>query len=151
MKTFTVVLIVLIVAVAGIAAWKYGVFGNNNATSSTPSREELAAHPDNAVTTITYTSSGFYPKTVTIKKGEIVEWVNNTSGQMWVASAVHPSHSVYSGTTLSQHCPDTANVSFDECSGSGPRGTWSFIFEKTGTWSYHDHLNASNGGSVIVQ
>ncbi|MEK7612921.1 MAG: plastocyanin/azurin family copper-binding protein [Patescibacteria group bacterium] len=96
---------------------------------------------------ITYGDSGFSPAEVTIKKGGTVTWTNEGGGSMWVASAQHPTHTVYSGTALSQHCPDAANTTFDQCK-TGT--TYSFTFDKAGTWAYHNHSNASNFGRVIV-
>src|SRR3989344_5007515 len=74
-----------------------------------------------------------------------VTWVNETGGTMWVASAMHPTHMVYDGTSREVHCPGT--IAFDQCA-SGNR--YSFTFDKVGTWNYHDHVNAGKFGSVVV-
>lgn len=96
---------------------------------------------------ISYDGSAFTPNSVTVKKGGTVTWTNIGSGEMWVASAQHPTHIVYAGTSLEEHCPDTAGNSFDQCS----RGdSYSFTFDKTGTWYFHDHVNASAFGNVVV-
>ncbi len=97
--------------------------------------------------TITLTANGFSPKSVTIKKGGTVTWKNESTGKMWVASANHPTHTVYDGTTLQQHCANGAPGSFDECS-TGT--TFSFTFNKTGSWNYHNHTNSSEFGTVVV-
>lgn len=99
---------------------------------------------------VTYTNEGFAPKTLTIKKGTTVTWTNNSSSNMWVASAVHPSHIVYDGNSLREHCGTNAQTPFDECKGDPAGATWSFTFEKVGTWGYHDHINASRTGSITV-
>ena len=97
--------------------------------------------------TITYSGSAFSPSQVTIKKGGTVTWKNASSGNMWVASAQHPTHIVYSGTSCTEHCPDTAGTAFDQCVGGGD---YSFTFTKTGTWGFHDHINPSAFGKVVV-
>ena len=97
--------------------------------------------------TITYSANGFSPQEVTIKKGGTVTWKNATGGKMWVASAQHPSHTAYSGTTRQEHCPDAAGTAFDQCVGGGD---YTFTFQKVGTWGYHDHLKASFYGKVTV-
>ncbi len=97
--------------------------------------------------TITYNGSTFSPSSVTIKKGGTVTWKNVSGGNMWVASAQHPTHTAYSGTSRTQHCPDTAGTAFDQCVGGGD---YSFTFTKAGTWGYHDHLNPSAFGKVVV-
>lgn len=96
---------------------------------------------------VTYNGSSFSPQEVTIKRGGTVKWVNASSGTMWVASAQHPTHIVYSGTARTEHCPDASNTSFDQCVGGGD---YSFTFAKAGTWGYHDHLKATAFGRVVV-
>lgn len=96
---------------------------------------------------VSYTSSGFSPSPVTIKKGGTVTWTNNGGGNMWVGSAQHPTHTTYSGTTLAEHCDDATDVSFDQCKNGT---TYSFTFTKVGTWGYHNHSNAQHFGRVIV-
>jgi len=97
--------------------------------------------------TVTYSGSSFSPQEVTIKKGGTVTWKNASGANMWVASAQHPTHIVYSGTSRTEHCPDTSRTAFDQCVGGGD---YSFTFAKTGTWGYHDHLNPSAFGKIVV-
>ena len=97
--------------------------------------------------TVSYTGSAFSPATVTIRKGGMVTWSNNGSSPLWVASAQHPTHTVYAGDSLEEHCPDNAADSFDQCAGGN---SYSFIFNKTGTWRYHDDMNSTAFGSVVV-
>ena len=101
--------------------------------------------------TIFYTDNGFSPSPLTVKLGETVFFVNESSNPFWPASAMHPTHIVYSGTSLEEHCPDVANESFDACSPIAAGSSWSFTFNKIGSWNYHDHLNASHFGKVIVE
>src|SRR3989338_11045871 len=54
--------------------------------------------------TVTYSGTGFTPKEITITLGTKVNFVNQSSKGMWVASAKHPDHTVYSWTGLIQHC-----------------------------------------------
>lgn len=96
---------------------------------------------------ITYTDNGFEPASVTVALGTTVVFVNEGSGQMWVGSDIHPTHSLYHDTTLRDHCPDTEGVAFDQC---GIGKTYSFTFEKTGEWGYHNHINALHTGTVVV-
>lgn len=100
-----------------------------------------------ATAAVTYGSGGFSPAEVTIKKGGTVTWTNQGGGNMWVASAMHPAHAGYSGTTLAQHCDDATDTSFDQCKNGA---SYSFTFDKAGTWAYHNHSAASNFGKVIV-
>ena len=101
-----------------------------------------------------YTDAGFSPQTITITAGETVLWTNRSSKLMWVASAKHPDHTVYDGTSLAEHCADGAlkagATSFDQCTAVVKGSTYSFVFDKLGTWKYHDHVNATKFGTVIV-
>lgn len=96
--------------------------------------------------TVFYTDSGFKPKTITVQEGETVTWLDRSSSEMWVGSDVHPSHTVYDGTTLSEHCA-TGEKTFDQCE-IGEK--FSFTFEKTGEWGYHNHRRAADVGTVKV-
>lgn len=88
-------------------------------------------------TKVSYTSAGFSPKTVTIKKGETVVFDNKTGKAASVASDEHPTHLLY---------PE-----FDQYK-TAQRGKteFRFTFTKSGTWNYHDHLNAGMVGTVVV-
>lgn len=100
---------------------------------------------------VTYTDAGYSPSALTVKKGEVVTFKNQSSRSMWPASAIHPTHMVYSGTSLSAHCPDKAENAFDACKGFLSGESWSFKFDKTGTWKYHDHLNPGSIGTIVVE
>lgn len=96
---------------------------------------------------VAYSESGFTPGEVRVKVGGTVTWVDQETGDMWVASDVHPTHSEYAGTSLREHCDDATDVSFDQCERGG---TYSFTFDKVGTWEYHNHADSSHTGRVIV-
>lgn len=115
--------------------------------ASLPQNGSSVVEPGSGQVTITFTDNGFSPNTVTIKKGESVTWVNQSSEGMWVASAAHPTHVVYSGTSLNEHCPDTSGTAFDQC---GAGNSYTFTFEKAGVWGYHNHVDARKTGTITV-
>ena len=86
--------------------------------------------------TVEVLSSGFSPKTLEINQGDTVTWVNKRSSSSWPASNNHPTHEIY---------PE-----FDAKMGLKTGETYSFTFEKTGSWGYHDHLSSSTTGTIIV-
>lgn len=100
---------------------------------------------------IIFSDSGYSPNTLYIKVGTNVVFKNQSSKAMWPASDFHPTHSLYSGTTLSEHCPDTQGIAFDACTGIQPGDSWNFTFNKKGKWKYHDHLNPAYTGIIIVE
>jgi len=115
---------------------------------SAPSAPTAVPSPKSA--TVTYTDQGFSPSEVTVAKGGRVTFINQSSRKMWVGSNVHPLHTGYDGTPTQQHCAAGATPSFDECAAVPAGGTYSFVFEKTGSWGYHNHALSSDGGVVIV-
>ena len=100
---------------------------------------------------VTYTDTGYSPSSLTIKLGDTVTFKNESSHQMWTASGMHPVHAGYSGTSLQEHCPDTANTSFDECKNDDIGTSWSFTFTKVGTFGYHDHVKSNHFGKIVVE
>lgn len=95
--------------------------------------------------TVTYTDSGYSPKSITVQAGTKVTFVNNSSGAMWTASDPHPVHTTY---PVSGGCIKSA---FDECKADQPGSSWSFTFDKVGTWGYHNHRSPTTKGTVIVE
>lgn len=79
----------------------------------------------------------FSPATITVKKGTEVTWVNKDPEPCWIASDPHPIHTGLAG--------------FDAGKGIKQDGTFKFTFQKTGTFGYHDHLNISSTGKVVVE
>ena len=111
--------------------------------------DEMIVLSDTGERTIRYIKGGFIPSLATVGKGDTVTFVNESGNDMWIASAVHPSHKVYGGTTLRDHCgngPD--NDAFDQCGTGG--STYSFTFDKVGEWKYHNHVRSVDRGSITV-
>lgn len=123
---------------------------NNESTNPTPTPAPSPI-PGPQTYEVVYTDAGFAPGTLTIKVGDTVTFENQSSSGMWVGSAMHPSHTVYSGTALAQHCPDVTNTSFDECKSDASGTSWSFTFTKVGSWGYHNHSRALHFGKIIVE
>lgn len=118
-----------------------------NPNATTPATTSAASAP----VTVTYTDSGFSPKTVDIAVGTSVTFVNNSSHRMWVASNNHPSHTLYDGTNLQQHCSNGTSTSFDECTAVSAGASYSYTFAKAGTFPYHNHTQANDNGTVVVK
>lgn len=110
------------------------------APTPTPSDAPMTA-------TVVYDGKKYVPASVTIAKGGTVTFMANTE-KMWVAADPHPSHTNYDETARQQHCAAGATKSFDQCV---PSASYSFTFDKAGTWDYHDHLNSAAEGVVIVK
>lgn len=98
---------------------------------------------------IVYTDAGFAPFEYVVKKGEEVIFVNTSSRSVWPASAVHPTHTVYPGTDI-KDCEKKTGM-FDACRGIASGQEWSVMLNEVGTWTYHDHLNATKTGIIVVK
>ncbi|OGF62603.1 hypothetical protein A2926_01030 [Candidatus Giovannonibacteria bacterium RIFCSPLOWO2_01_FULL_44_40] len=89
------------------------------------------------VTIVVREDGSFDPREVKIGKGGKVTWVNRSRNPVWPASAVHPTHLLYPGFDARQ------SVAYGR--------SYSFVFEKVGSWKYHDHLNTGMTGVVVVE
>lgn len=123
--------------------------------STSQDDQEIIQEQDEAriVHVAVYTQDNSYnPKELIIQKGERVTFRNESGRNMWPASAIHPSHTVYPGTHI-EKCRDGSDKSllFDACQETAPGQEWSFVFHEVGTWRYHDHLNPSSTGTIIVE
>ncbi|MEK7109212.1 MAG: hypothetical protein AAB919_02140 [Patescibacteria group bacterium] len=146
-----VAVVVAIIVIAGAVWWIM-------AQPATPAPAETSAVPNTtqsapvgtpAVAMVFYSAEGFSPSTVTVAKGDTVTFTA-AAGTMWVGSAQHPSHTGYDGTTRQVHCAAgySGPAPFDQCAAGT---SFSFTFDKTGTWPYHDHIDSSKFGRVIVE
>lgn len=111
-------------------------------TTPAPTTQETPSAEKNVVI---YTDAGYSPSTLNIKAGATVTFKNNSSQSMRTASGVHPTHRLYPTTG------GCIGSTFDACKGVQPGGSWSFKFDIAGTWKYHNHLNPSDTGTIIVE
>jgi len=86
---------------------------------------------------IEMTPAGFSPKELTIKKGDKVEFINRDTVKRWPASGPHPAHTICQG--------------FDSKPGVAVGESYSFTFSEAKTCPFHDHLNPSIFGKIIVE
>lgn len=82
------------------------------------------------------TSAGFSPNLINVKAGDNVRFENKNTENHWPASAVHPTHQELPG--------------FDALGPVAPGESYEFTFTKVGEWRYHDHLNPTIFGKVVV-
>lgn len=134
-KTVVIIGAVVIVAIAGIAVWMLNQNTNSpaaNTTSPSSSSNNATATP----ATITYSSNGFSPATLTVKSGDTVTIKNTSSEALQFDSNPHPAHT------------DDTDLNV----GSVAAGqTKTFKVTKTGTFGYHNHLDPSDTGHIVVE
>ena len=142
--TVSVLIIVLLVAGGFLLVNRAG--NNSQAPSQAEPTEEVVSPIEEESPTetkevqnevvVTLTTSGFSPKTVTINAGDKVVFENQSGKTATVDSAPHPIHTAYPKLNL-------GNFEDGE--------THELVFPDPGTYNYHNHLNASQTGSVVVE
>lgn len=111
---------------------------NYNTPAASPAATAIVppGSPVQTQNTITLSTSGFSPAVLTVKVGDKVTWINQSGQEATVNSSPHPAHTDYQPLNL----------------GSFPDGgTLSLTFDKPGTYKYHNHLEPSQTGTIIVQ
>ncbi len=148
MNNKTLVIIIAVLVLIGAVVFVLGKSGSkstqpSNVTSQpvtpaqgTGNRGTGGTTPKETIVNVNLTSSGFNPKTVTIKTGTRVIWVNKSGGDATVNSDVHPTHQLYPPLNLGQF-PDGSSVQL--------------VFDKQGAYKYHNHLNPGQTGTVVVE
>lgn len=130
------VLQLLLVVIVVIAAIDVGIliYHSVNHKKLTTSSVGVSLSPAE----VTISSSGFVPATINVKVGQGVIWTNDSSANHEVASDPYPKNNALGG--------------FDEKQPLIPGDSFSFVFNKAGTYTYHDNLNPYTiKGTVIVK
>jgi len=127
------IIIVFLIAVALLAG--YFLLGN---------KEEKAPTTPPPSTTLTdqaevkISKAGFSPEVIKLKKGTSLTWTNTDTKVHQPASDPHPTHD------------KLAELGDGEALAKGD--SFSFTFEKAGSFTYHDHMNPLKfQGTVIVE
>jgi plastocyanin len=97
---------------------------------------------------VTYDETGFSPREVIVSVGSTVTFINNSDIPLWVASDPHPEHTDYP--------PFDAPRILGRLPRQGEN--ISFVFDKVGTWNYHNHTASGDGtdtgvhpGTIVVK
>lgn len=115
----------------------YSSVNSNSTINAKTSSNTNSTDQNTNQNVISYTDSGFSPKSITVKSGDTVVFKNESSRGMWVASAPHPMHTDY---------PE-----FDAKKVYAKEEMYSFTFQKVGAWKFHNHVNPMDFGSVTVE
>jgi plastocyanin len=140
-KAGKIIIAVLLVAVLAVAAiWVNNSQKDKKSASSDTSQSQKDSTSDNSsegiASTITYDGSNFDISSATIKSGDRVKIVNDSQTALEFDSDPHPVHT------------DNKELNVDNVK---PGESKTFTITKTGTWGFHNHLNASQRGSITVE
>lgn len=156
MNKIIITIIVAIVIIAGVyyllRSPKTGAPSSTRAPQTASQDKETTVQAPSGMASepaeqdfVAYTDTGYLPSVIKVKVGEAVTFKNESSQPMWTASAMHPTHIVYPTTG------GCIGSTFDACKGVQPGESWSFKFDIAGSWKYHNHLNPSHFGTVVVE
>ncbi len=150
-KTWLYVLgVVVVLALIGLGVWALTQNDDESAetttqsstqttTEQTDTETDAATAPEDATTEgveIVYTDDGFAESSYTVAAGSTVTVKNDSSSDLQFSSDDHPSH--LENSELNQAVL---------ASGQSQQ----FTVSETGTWGIHDHLNASNTTTLVVE
>lgn len=108
--------------------------------SSSSSQSSSSQSAQAGTVTITATGSGFEPATVTVKSGEAITWVNKSTQTVSIGSDNHPTHTLDPDLTGGQYVIELA-----------PGESKTVSVNVKGTHGYHNHLEPSQKGTIVVE
>jgi len=105
--------------------------------STTPQAQENTIDGNNIqVVGVDITSTGFSPANIKINKGDYVQFKNLDSNLHWPISDSTPAENFYAG--------------FDAKQGLATKKIYRLQFLKSGIFNYHDNLNPTLIGKIVV-
>jgi plastocyanin len=130
-RLFKLVLALLLLLCLGAVIYKYVIKSDSDKTEETQTLVTNEAQ-------VTITKDGFVPAAITVAKGTQVTWTNTDTEPHQVAADPYPKNDSIPGFD------STIVLQQDE--------SYSFTFEQSGTYTYHDEINALIlKGTVLVE
>jgi len=156
-----IIIALIIVVIVGAFAWFFYASnqtkteepaattqaGSESSKDSSENQNEIDLTGKNEISkgsTVTYSDSGFSPQSTTVKSGESITWVNDSSSTVQVGSANHPTHTINQQLTGDEFVDEFVIE-------LAPGESETVQLTKAGNWGYHDHLKASMTGSITVE
>ena len=126
------IIIIIIIIIAGVSIY-YALSPKPNVqpVGNNSSNQSIGNSSSNmtAASVISIQNGTFNPSTLTIKSGTNVQWINNDNAKHQIMS----DSGSFQSNVLNQG------------------DSYNFFFDKTGIYGYHDALNSSVTGTIIVQ
>jgi len=110
---------------------------DNSPTDRGQSEAEETTKLEPKTVIVKYTAFGFMPDPMIINMGDTVQFINDTEDPLQIASDPHPIHTDTPG--LDSRTPLEKGESYQ------------FTFNKRGETNYHNHLQPTEGGSIIIR
>lgn len=125
-----VAILVIIAIVAAVAHKSSTPASNSNSQSSSSSQN--SSDNTRAAGTVDIRNMMFTPSQITVQKGQSVTWTNNDS----------MTHTVVD---------DLSNVGGPASGDIAPGQSYTFTFNKTGSFQYHCSIHPSMRGTIVVK
>jgi plastocyanin len=137
-KKLIVVLVTVVVIAGGV--WAYFAMQPNasapqNETKNTNTNSTDTQSNTSTSNEITYTDNGFSPDNLTVKVGSTITIKNQSSGPLQFSSDDHPTHTKDPELNLSA---------------ISAGGEQTLKLTKAGAWGFHNHLKASDSGTITA-
>ncbi len=132
-------LLVIIALLAGATIFLQKKTGPTLPKSIAPAEKVVVkdlAPVGKGVAYIKITATGFSPSSIIINTGDKVIWTNSSNSAVQINSDPHPKHNLYPILNLGAVLP-----------GQNTR----LVFGTPGTYTYHNHLNPSQTGTIEVK
>jgi len=106
-----------------------------------PAPTQTEAAPAPATINVVYDQNGYSPSNITIRQGDTVNFINNSSVPLWPASDPHPDHTVL---------PEFDRGKVEQALPKAGEG-YEFTFNTVGVWPYHNHTAPDHSGVITVE
>lgn len=131
-STLVAIIVAAVVVIGGVFAITHKSDTNNNTSQSSTNSTSSSASQSPASGSIDIKNMMFTPPQISIQKGGTVTWTNNDN----------TTHTVID---------DLTNVGGPASGDIPPGGTYSFTFNKTGSFQYHCRIHPSMRGTIVVK
>lgn len=133
-KSLITLVVIIAVVFAGFILYKNQA---NKVTNNTANQNAQIVKPTMAPeVSVTLTKNGFEPKELKIKAKTRVVWINNSGNSASVNSDNHPTHLLYPFLNLGEFSNSSSIQAF---------------VGQPGTYTYHNHLNPDQKGTIVAQ
>jgi len=133
-KVLIVIIVVLVLGLGGWIIYDNHKSNDNTANSKTSNANSSTSSSNQAVASaaVTIENMMFSPSQITVQKGGTVTWTNKDSVSHTVTDDLNSADGPKSGDIQ-------------------PGSTYSFTFNKTGSFQYHCTIHPSMRGTVVVK
>lgn len=109
---------------------------SNQAPTATATKKDSAAFlARDGVYVIQYTNNGFVPRSIQIPQGKSIRFINMSTHGMRI---------------FSDNMTDPKLAELNQSKTVGNGGTYTFSFVYSGVWAFHNEVQPSDSGNVVV-